>query len=497
MAYPPTLPPDTRTDSTVAAGNHAQDHNKIVAAIRDLLEVLGADPAGSYADLTNRLLGVAAGQDQAAIDAFTALRDEAQTARDLAVDISNIDVTDDAIDVAVRLPGSKAAGAIGTTVGVAKFSVTDAGLFVSKDGADTNDGLSPGKAKATVGAALAALPSGKGTVTLGRGVFTEKNLPLTTGLVLRGIPGASQITAVGGDALVTPAGVANLVLDGLIVAASGSCIRSQLGTYLSLSRFRNLHLIQTSGTAPAIDAAGLVDTKWDVEVTGANAATVPLVRLIAQGSHAVACNMFTGRVNFRANQYAFHIEDATGNSYAANNRITGVNFEQTYGGAVKVLTGYANVIDGIGIYDLVESAIAPLVYFGKSAASALLSRRNRLATYHRAGGSLAAGVYDVALQNAGATGTTLVDCDATSGFRVDWGSTAAIAVNTGVGVGAVGSAAVSGAGVTGIKLPVAARGNWHTPAVAGAGVQFFDLTSNKVLTSDGTNWRDGAGTIVT
>lgn len=55
MAYPPDLPPENRTDSTVAAGNHAQDHNTIAAALRTLLEVLGADPAGDYADLTNRL----------------------------------------------------------------------------------------------------------------------------------------------------------------------------------------------------------------------------------------------------------------------------------------------------------------------------------------------------------------------------------------------------------------------------------------------------------
>lgn len=61
MAYPPQLPPTTRTDATISAGNHATDHNKIAAALEDLLEELGAGPSGNYANLTERLLDVAAG----------------------------------------------------------------------------------------------------------------------------------------------------------------------------------------------------------------------------------------------------------------------------------------------------------------------------------------------------------------------------------------------------------------------------------------------------
>lgn len=55
MAYPPELPPSTRTDSTVSATNHARDHNIVAAALRSFLEVLGADPAEGYSDLTSRL----------------------------------------------------------------------------------------------------------------------------------------------------------------------------------------------------------------------------------------------------------------------------------------------------------------------------------------------------------------------------------------------------------------------------------------------------------
>lgn len=90
MAYPPQLPPSTRTDSTVSAVNHAQDHNLIAGALADLLDELGANPSGGYADLTNRLLGVAAGQDQAALDEFRALYDAVVT-------LSGIDDTDSAV----------------------------------------------------------------------------------------------------------------------------------------------------------------------------------------------------------------------------------------------------------------------------------------------------------------------------------------------------------------------------------------------------------------
>lgn len=61
MAYPPDVPPSTRSDSTVSAVTHASDHNKITAALRELIAVLGANPAGGYADLTSRLSTI--GQD--------------------------------------------------------------------------------------------------------------------------------------------------------------------------------------------------------------------------------------------------------------------------------------------------------------------------------------------------------------------------------------------------------------------------------------------------
>lgn len=60
MAYPPSVPPADRTDATVAAGNHAGDHNALAAAIASILTELGSNPAGTYADVTARLEAIAA-----------------------------------------------------------------------------------------------------------------------------------------------------------------------------------------------------------------------------------------------------------------------------------------------------------------------------------------------------------------------------------------------------------------------------------------------------
>lgn len=120
MAYPPQLPPTTRTDSTLSAVNHARDHNLTAVALRDLVLELGASPAGPYANLTDRLLGVAVGEDQAALDAFTearnliaSARDEAIEARDVAALIALGDA-DAALSAAIANPESLSGASLNT-----------------------------------------------------------------------------------------------------------------------------------------------------------------------------------------------------------------------------------------------------------------------------------------------------------------------------------------------------------------------------------------------
>jgi len=137
MAYPPPLPPTTRTDSTISAGNHAQDHNKLAAALRDVIEVLGADPSGGYASLSERLLAVVAGADPNAVQAFN-------DALAAAVAITGIDDTDAAVAALIGTvagPNTQAAldVAIDTGVTVAqrvKFAAADEVAGVSVMGFD-------------------------------------------------------------------------------------------------------------------------------------------------------------------------------------------------------------------------------------------------------------------------------------------------------------------------------------------------------------------------
>lgn len=55
MAYPPSIPPATRTDSTVTAGNHASDHNALASGMAALVAELGSDPSGPDADVAARV----------------------------------------------------------------------------------------------------------------------------------------------------------------------------------------------------------------------------------------------------------------------------------------------------------------------------------------------------------------------------------------------------------------------------------------------------------
>lgn len=52
MTYPPSALPTTRTDATVTATTHKDDHNLANAAINDIVAELGASPAGNLIDVT-------------------------------------------------------------------------------------------------------------------------------------------------------------------------------------------------------------------------------------------------------------------------------------------------------------------------------------------------------------------------------------------------------------------------------------------------------------
>lgn len=60
MAYPPSVPPNNRTNGTATPTNHAGDHNDTSDALTDIIDELGSDPKGGYADVEARLDGTVA-----------------------------------------------------------------------------------------------------------------------------------------------------------------------------------------------------------------------------------------------------------------------------------------------------------------------------------------------------------------------------------------------------------------------------------------------------
>lgn len=208
MAYPPQLPPTTRTDATISAQNHASDHNRIAAALRDLVLELGASPRGGYANLTERLLGVAAGQDAAAIASFLEVRQAvndaraaAEEARDAAalIAIGDADTTLAALydaDTATRTAAARAARIAGAELTVAPTSSSR-----------------PPTATATVATTTVAKPVGGGTVdTQARASLSALLDALRTGVVPEFTPlelaphawyDTSQLAGANGDAVAT------------------------------------------------------------------------------------------------------------------------------------------------------------------------------------------------------------------------------------------------------------------------------------------------------
>ena len=71
MAYPPEVPPHTRSNTDPMVNNHPEDHNLISYALTDVLNELGNDPSGDHNNVTDRL-------NQSDLD----VNENAQTAKD-------------------------------------------------------------------------------------------------------------------------------------------------------------------------------------------------------------------------------------------------------------------------------------------------------------------------------------------------------------------------------------------------------------------------------
>lgn len=84
MAYPPEVPPHTRSNTDPMVNNHPTDHNLISYALTDVLNELGGNPSGDHNNVTDRL-------NQSDLD----VNENAETAKDYTD--SEVGKVDDAL----------------------------------------------------------------------------------------------------------------------------------------------------------------------------------------------------------------------------------------------------------------------------------------------------------------------------------------------------------------------------------------------------------------
>lgn len=85
MAYPPEVPPHTRSNTDPMVNNHPTDHNLISYALTDVLNELGGNPSGDHNNVTDRL-------NQSDLD----VNENAETAKDYTD--SEVGKVNDALD---------------------------------------------------------------------------------------------------------------------------------------------------------------------------------------------------------------------------------------------------------------------------------------------------------------------------------------------------------------------------------------------------------------
>lgn len=384
-----------------------------------------------------------------------------------------------------------------TTVAAQRSSLSvtpasgDAVRYVSIGGNDNNDGLTAGTAKATIKTAYAELAAlGGGTLFVGAGAYNESGIVLATNVHVVGAGINSTIIRSvdapnGADTFVTTAAASDLSVRGIRINTVASAFNIQ--HTVSYSTF-SIKALQMTGAAPAIQATRLIGTKWDVTLIGSAGATRPLVEWIGGTMNQ---NKITGSI-FHSSSVAIKIASGAAGVYASANVVEDLVFQNPIAGAILLESCANAIIKNVGVYDLTAPA-SSLIVVTKSAAGPN-STGTVILGYLRMAGSLAASSYDIAIGSA--TATTVISAMATAGFAVDWGDSSAWSIGAATtGVRTLNLAGFSPA--RGLRITQKAHATGYTPADSGAGTLFWSPTANKLLISDGTNWRDAMGTIVT
>jgi len=257
------------------------------------------------------------------------------------------------------------AGKLDSTVAgstYAAFGLPGDGVIYVSTGAkasDANDGLSWGKAKATISAAVTALGSGAGTVMIGAGTHTvAAPLPNTGGITYRGA-GRYATTLSLTTSLLTPATVdlSYLVFEGLTINGNAGhifdltthglhhctfrdCTLSALGTAKSIVYLRGMALFQENSF-------------YGCWLQRAGTSTVPAFDIIDSAS---GCNgnlwMHCLAHSNNATVSPFWRLEATAN-YLYDNTWLNITGEQNRGGLIHLYSPMNCVIQSVNDYDAV------------------------------------------------------------------------------------------------------------------------------------------------
>lgn len=353
-------------------------------------------------------------------------------------------------------------------------------------------------------------------VSDGGGVILYPPFPVTApGLIVDG-PGvtfrgasryASMLAGAAGD-LITLDGAAGFGIEHMYLyndAAGGDVLF--LADSLTFARFYDLAIVQLNPARSILNAddEGLgtlnyIDNLWlHVETLHTLTATEPTFKL---SGGAINRNAWTDMRVTNSGEYTWHIESTAAAAYATDNTIARITGEVLNGGVARLRGCRGTKLEDIGIYD---NGVSTNDLF-EIANSTVPSMTTTFDNVRRVGGTLGSGLYDVnILTTLGWTDTTFRNCGFhPTGFQVNANSKTATVQGGYLTVAndeavtylpEFGKALTSPYGVNGGRYTTAARNAWGA-AAAGNGTQVYDTTLGKPIWSNGTVWKDAAGTTV-
>lgn len=349
---------------------------------------------------------------------------------------------------------------------------------------------------ANVQAAIDAMyAAGGGTVVVPPGVYVAHGLVPKSGVIMRGAgPNVSKLrtTTSGGDLFVSPTGTNALVFEALSLQSVGG--GNVFSGGLSQSAFRDCGFYQDVNGKCVFDV-----TQWiDVLVSNCAfshtlAATVPTFRAMSSVADISSFTFDSCRFNNTGN-YAIWLEGTLG-AFCHNPTIRNITFENPVGGAINLLSTKNARVDTCGVHDLSTATTKTLLNIAKSSTAGGVDPRSTTITGWTRDSSatgLGSGLYDI---NNAAYDTTIIGAN-----RYPNG-TLAIQLNLVPAVVIGGEAALTQGDyairINGSCLRPGATSTAGRPAASvGVGSMYYDTTIGKPIWSNGSVWKDAAGTTV-